>query len=99
MQRDTLDDMGGDSMSLVLVEVCDANPADVPELYELEQTHRGVSVVEMSCMSQCELCARQPYVLVNGEVVQASDTGSLIRLVRERVEALLAEWEGHTADT
>lgn len=66
----------------VLIEVCDANPADCPELFALEQEFPGLTVLENACMSQCDLCARFPYVLLDGELVTAPDTAALLHKVR-----------------
>ena len=75
--------------SLVLIEVCDANRACVPELFNLEAENVSVSVIENSCMSECELCAANPYVFLNGEIVSADSLESLLQTVRERVNELI----------
>ncbi|MBX5436168.1 MAG: DUF1450 domain-containing protein [Alicyclobacillaceae bacterium] len=79
-------------MSLVLVEVCDANPASANEIRRLECEYEGVSVMETSCLSHCELCAEKPYALVNGDVVTADDVRSLVQELRKRIEWELALW-------
>jgi uncharacterized protein YuzB (UPF0349 family) len=77
--------MGG----LILIEVCDANPACVSDLFNLEQDYPGVSVLETSCLSECELCAERPYVFVNGEIVTAVDVPSLLAAVKERIDEMM----------
>ncbi|WP_067933674.1 DUF1450 domain-containing protein [Alicyclobacillus kakegawensis] len=74
--------MGG----FVLIEVCDANPACVPDLFALETEYPAVSVLETSCLSECELCALQAYVFVNGDIVTADDVPSLLARVRASAE-------------
>ncbi|MCL6625029.1 DUF1450 domain-containing protein [Alicyclobacillus shizuokensis] len=74
--------MGG----FVLIEVCDANPACVSDLFELETEYPAVSVLETPCLSECELCALQPYVFVNGDIVAGDDVPSLLTQVRASTE-------------
>lgn len=69
----------------ILIEVCDANLASGPELTRLEDEFKGVSVIENSCMSECELCASRSYVFFNSELITADTTGSLLSLLRERI--------------
>ncbi|GGI95443.1 hypothetical protein GCM10010885_01310 [Alicyclobacillus cellulosilyticus] len=76
---------------IVLIEVCDANPACTSALFALEHTLPGVTVLETSCMSQCDLCATRPYVFVNGELVTADTVEALIQRVRQRVAAWLTD--------
>ncbi|MCL6515744.1 DUF1450 domain-containing protein [Alicyclobacillus sp.] len=73
----------------ILVEVCDANPADIPALMQLEEEFPGVTVLENACMSHCELCARTPYVLVDGEPVTAPNTDELLDRIRAELRSKL----------
>ncbi|SFU98374.1 DUF1450 domain-containing protein [Alicyclobacillus macrosporangiidus] len=75
----------------MLIEVCDANPADCPELFALEQEFPGLSVLETACMSHCDLCASSPYVLLDGEMVTAPDTTALFDKVREELARRMAD--------
>lgn len=79
------------AFGLVLVEVCDANPACVPELFQFEQQLPGVSVLETSCLSECDLCEQSPYVLVDGQVQEATDMPSLLTLLKQVLTHRLAD--------
>ncbi|MCL6631281.1 MAG: YuzB family protein [Alicyclobacillus herbarius] len=70
----------------ILIEVCDANPACVPELFQLEEAFPGVSVLETSCLSECDLCAERPYVFFNAEIVSAMDVPTLLEEVKTRIQ-------------
>ncbi len=74
------------SVGLIIIEVCDANPACSDELYALERDYPGVSVLENMCMSQCELCAEKPYVFLNGEILSADSVPNLLQRVRMEIE-------------
>jgi uncharacterized protein YuzB (UPF0349 family) len=81
------------SAGLIVIEVCDANPACTAELFALEDEYSGVSVLENACMSQCELCAAHPYVFLNGEILYAESVRELLKRVREQIEQTLAYYE------
>lgn len=76
---------------LLLIEVCDANPACVPTLFELEAQFPGTSVLETSCLSQCELCEGSPYVLLDGDIVTASSVEELLMTLRARIHTALQD--------
>lgn len=76
---------------LLLIEVCDTNPACVPALFELEMEFPGACVLETSCLSQCDLCAAAPYVLLDGEIVTAPVVEDLLAAVRARISRLLQD--------
>lgn len=71
---------------IVLIEVCDGNAACVPELLNLESEFVGVSILENSCMSQCELCAIQPYVFLDGEIISSHSVEELLHVIREKLK-------------
>ncbi|MCL6453275.1 MAG: YuzB family protein [Alicyclobacillus sp.] len=77
-----------------LIEVCDANPAAQQALYALEEVFPGLSVLETSCLSECELCARRPYVFVDGTRLDAPSVDALIELVKQHLQTLAGEDEG-----
>jgi uncharacterized protein YuzB (UPF0349 family) len=81
------------SAGLIIVEVCDANPACTDDLFALERDYSGVSVLENMCMSQCDLCAAKPYVFLNGELLAAESVPKLLELVRAQIERTLAYYE------
>ncbi|WDL97109.1 DUF1450 domain-containing protein [Alicyclobacillus sp. ALC3] len=74
-----------------LIEVCDANAACTTELFNLEEEIPGLSVLENSCLSECDLCARQPYVMLDGAVVSEPHLTDLLNVVRERLSSELEQ--------
>ncbi|WP_018133397.1 DUF1450 domain-containing protein [Effusibacillus pohliae] len=79
-------------MGIVIVEVCESNPAASLDLEALEETYAGTSVIRNFCLSECELCAQKPYVMVNGEIIVADDFDSLLQAIRAKIESKLDEW-------
>lgn len=79
------------ALSVVLVEVCDANAASRPELFELESEYPLMSVMENECMSECELCARHPYVFLNGELLYTDNADELILQIKEKAKKIVAD--------
>ncbi|MFC4766362.1 DUF1450 domain-containing protein [Effusibacillus consociatus] len=79
-------------MGIVIVEVCESNPAASLNLEILEEKFAGTSVMRSSCLSECELCAQKPYVMVNGDIVVAEDLDSLMSSIRTKIESELTEW-------
>ncbi|GAX91815.1 DUF1450 domain-containing protein [Effusibacillus lacus] len=79
-------------MGILIVEVCESNPAASLPLEVLEDEFAGISVIRSSCLSECELCAQQPYVMVNGDIIAAGSLDSLMGQIRSKIEAELAEW-------
>lgn len=79
------------ALSLVFVEVCDANLACREELFELENENPSVSVMETECMSQCELCALHPYVFINGDLLYTDSPDSLIQQAKDKVHEILSD--------
>ncbi|QSO53413.1 DUF1450 domain-containing protein [Alicyclobacillus curvatus] len=72
----------------ILIEVCDANPASRPELFRLEEEFVGISIIENTCMSECELCAQCSYVFFDGDIMVADTPDSLLSLLRQRMHQL-----------
>ncbi len=54
---------------IVVVEVCDVNPASALDLESLEEKYFGVSVIRNPCLSNCAQCATVPFAYVNGEIL------------------------------
>lgn len=79
--------------NLVLVEVCDANQACRPELFSLESQFSSVDIMETNCMSECDLCAHNPYAFVNGELVEAEHPDTLVEKVKFRIREILEDSE------
>lgn len=84
------------SNGLILIEVCDANAACTEQIYQLEQDYPGVAVLETSCMSECELCATEPYVFLNGEIVREPNPTTLLDTIRAEITKLLQSYEQET---
>jgi len=54
-----------------------------------------VEVIEYECLGNCEQCAVQPFVMVEGEVVAADSPESLIKEIKEflkKKEELDRQW-------
>lgn len=76
------------SFGFSIVEVCDANPAACTALFDLEEEFPGLSVMENSCMNECELCALRPYAFVDGIRIDAPTVEMLLEQIR--LQLLLA---------
>lgn len=81
------------SIATVFIEVCDANHASAPELFELEELYSGVSVTEISCASECALCATAPYVFLNGQIISRDSVEELLETIRAMLTWLLPNQE------
>jgi uncharacterized protein YuzB (UPF0349 family) len=79
-------------MGIVIVEVCDVNPASGLDLEQLETEYPGVSVMRAPCLSNCTQCATVPFAYVNGEIFTAEDKESLLSQLKRAIEIELAEW-------
>ncbi|MDI3257970.1 MAG: DUF1450 domain-containing protein [Kyrpidia sp.] len=77
---------------LIVVEVCDLNPAAEMDWEELERACPGVSVLLHPCLSQCELCADHAYAFVDGEIVMAGTPEELMEAVRAKVDSAMKKW-------
>jgi uncharacterized protein YuzB (UPF0349 family) len=80
-------------MGIVIVEVCDVNPASGLDLEQLEQDHPGVSVIRTPCLSNCTQCAAVPYAYINGEFVSAADPDALWHELKLAIAEELKNWE------
>lgn len=73
-----------------LVEFCVNNLTDdVIEIKEKLEKDYSLDVIEYDCLGNCTICARQPYVLVNGEIVRGENAKELLIKIYETIE----EWE------
>ncbi|MBL0387677.1 DUF1450 domain-containing protein [Tumebacillus sp. ITR2] len=80
-------------MGIVIVEVCDVNPASALELELLEEDFPGTSVIRTSCLSNCTMCATTPFAYVNGELLVHEERETLWTLIKAQVEQELQAWE------
>jgi len=81
-------------MGIVIVEVCDVNPASALDLEQLEKDYPGVSVMRTPCLSNCTHCAVAPFAYVNGELLANASRELLWAEVRDMIEKELAGLEG-----
>ena len=80
-------------MGIVIVEVCDVNPAAGLDLIRLEEEYPGVSVIETPCLSNCTICASTPFAYVNGELLANADRDMLWKEIKTAIEAELNSLE------
>ncbi|BCJ85764.1 DUF1450 domain-containing protein [Effusibacillus dendaii] len=80
-------------MGIVILEVCESNPAASLDLEKWESEYPGTSVIRSSCLSECEFCAAHAYVMINGEIVSSHDLDSLSAAIREKIEQELNAWQ------
>lgn len=73
-------------MGIVIVEVCDVNPASGLDLEKLEEEYPGVSVIRTPCLSNCAQCATIPYAYVNGEILAREDKEALWAEIKREIE-------------
>lgn len=72
------------------VEFCQKNldrflkEEDVP-LYEEFLQNPAITYNEYQCQSKCEICAKHPYAIVNGQMVIAGSAQELVEKVKEIV--------------
>lgn len=80
-------------MGIVVVEICDGsliNELDIESI--LEAQYPEVAVIESSCLSFCGMCAKRPYAIVNGKRIFAKTAEECLALIKEQIEAELAEY-------
>ncbi|MDQ0226027.1 DUF1450 domain-containing protein [Metabacillus niabensis] len=80
-------------MGIVVVEICDGsliNELDIESI--LEAQYPEVAVIESSCLSFCGMCAKRPYAIVNGKRIFAKTSEECLALIKEQIEAELAEY-------
>jgi uncharacterized protein YuzB (UPF0349 family) len=80
-------------MGIVIVEVCDVNPASALDLEQLEEDFPGVSAIRSPCLSNCTMCASTPFAYVNGELLVHEDREVLLAQIREVIQQELSAWE------
>ncbi|OEF99355.1 hypothetical protein BHF71_01845 [Vulcanibacillus modesticaldus] len=70
-----------------LIELCTHNYQFGTEkvVKKFEQNPK-YDIVENNCLGHCEKCGTNPYVLLNGEYIEATDPDELIAKIEEKVE-------------
>lgn len=48
----------------------------------------SLDVIEYGCLGNCGQCYMEPYALVNGEIVAASDADELYELIMAKIKEL-----------
>lgn len=77
-----------------IVEFCASNMhngSDVT-MKRLEQDP-SLDVIEYGCLGNCGQCYMEPYALVNGEIVAASDADELYVLIMAKIKELETAFE------
>jgi uncharacterized protein YuzB (UPF0349 family) len=70
-----------------LIEFCINNlTADVLEVKQTLEKDPSLDVLEYGCLGNCGICARQPYALVDGELVSAETAEELLEKIWQKVE-------------
>jgi uncharacterized protein YuzB (UPF0349 family) len=72
-----------------LIEFCINNlTADVLTVKQTLEKDRSLDVLEYGCLGNCGICARQPYALVNGELVSAVTAEELLEKIYQKIEEM-----------
>lgn len=68
-----------------LVEFCRQNmPTGTYHVFDELKKNPDADVIEYGCLGQCSRCARNPFVLLEGKVVEAEEARDLLKkIVRE----------------
>lgn len=72
-------------LATYLIEICTNNEVAIMEIYDLEKSFNGVSILETDCMGECELCLNKPYAFSNGTLRVGSSVPDLISLLKDDV--------------
>jgi uncharacterized protein YuzB (UPF0349 family) len=69
----------------IILEFCDANPAS--ELQTLLQNEfPEITILENSCMSECQLCEETWYAFIDGELVSGEDKETFLKEIRAFIQ-------------
>lgn len=76
-----------------LVEFCVNNlTPDVLEIKKELEKDYSIDVIDYGCLGYCGICARQPYALVNGEMVKGKDATDLYKRIYRAIEAIKIQY-------
>lgn len=71
------------------VEICISNQAyGDPDVFDRLVAREDVDVEEVGCNSYCEICEKQPYVLINHECIEANTEEELY----EKIESYIKQF-------
>lgn len=72
-----------------LIEFCvNSLTNDVIEIKKKLEQDPSLDVLEYGCLGNCGICAQQPYVLVNGDMVMADSADELLRKIYQKIEEM-----------
>ncbi|MDF2649227.1 MAG: UDP-N-acetylmuramoylalanine--D-glutamate ligase [Paenibacillus sp.] len=72
-----------------IVEFCASNMHNgSDETMKRLEEDPTLDVIEYGCLGNCGQCYMEPYALVNGEIVAASDSNELYTLIIAKIEQL-----------
>ena len=53
---------------------------------QLKEQFIGLNIKIKKCVKQCKICKQEPFVVVDKQVIKASDSNVLLDQVRELIE-------------
>ncbi|MEK4629391.1 MAG: DUF1450 domain-containing protein [Solibacillus sp.] len=56
------------------------------DAYDVLSEREDVEIIETGCTSNCELCENQFFAIVNGEIIHAEDSKTLVKAVEEELQ-------------
>lgn len=65
-----------------------------PELEKIKEeleTDPELDVLETSCLGNCEICAKTPYAMVDGEIITGDTAEELLKNIRKFIEKSRSE--------
>ena len=72
-----------------MIEVCDINPICLLDIEALETEYHEVTVLKNSCLSNCTICAKNPYAFVDGEIMTAETPEQLLENIKQYIHNTL----------
>ncbi|PTX59132.1 uncharacterized protein YuzB (UPF0349 family) [Melghirimyces profundicolus] len=70
-----------------MVEFCiNRLTPDVEKIKNKLENDPEVDVLESPCLGNCEICAKTPYAMVDGEIVTGEDGPDLLKNIRKSIE-------------
>lgn len=70
-----------------IIEFCTSNMHfGTDEIMSRLEQNQDYDVIEYGCLSNCGQCFREPYALVNGEIVAAESADLLYEAIMEKIK-------------
>lgn len=83
--------MEGDSLGIVVVEICDSNLMNTFDIENIiESEYPEVAVLINDCLSFCGLCRLKPYALVNNRRIHGKTPEETLEKIKKGIEEELA---------